>query len=313
VLNYAILSKHPEHFRNFTGLTLEEFNTLNQQVSQKYETYEQKRLTRDNRKRAIGAGQPFKLDLTNRLLMLLLYYHLYTSSTLLGYLVNLSQTSVLTSIRKIEPLIQEILPLPSKHHHQKIQRHQTIAEIENMFPGFEAFIDATEQEIPRPKNKRKRKTHYSGKKKKHTVKTQLTVNKQGLIVHKSPHAKGSTHDYALYKRSHPKLPKEVTLKLDLGYIGVEKDYPGLDCMLPFKKKNPGRGKKGVAAEPLTEVQKLFNRLLASARVVVEHTNSRVKKFRIFGEEFRNRLKHYDTMTDIACGIVNFRISGTLTV
>jgi len=48
-----------------------------------------------------------------------------------------------------------------------------------MFPGFIAFLDATEQEVPRPKNKRKRKTHYSGKKKKHTVKTQLTVNKHG--------------------------------------------------------------------------------------------------------------------------------------
>jgi hypothetical protein len=35
----------------------------------------------------------------------------------------------------------------------------------------------------------KEKTHH---------KTQLTVNKQGLIVHKSPHAKGSTHNYALH-------------------------------------------------------------------------------------------------------------------
>jgi len=74
-----------------------------------------------------------------------------------------------------------------------------------MFPGFTAFLDATKHEIPRPKNKHKRKTHYSGKKKKHTVKTQLTVNKQGLIVHKSPYAKGSTHDYTLYKPSHPDL------------------------------------------------------------------------------------------------------------
>ena len=312
MLNYAILSKHPEHFKTFTGLTLQEFNTLNQQTHQKYQTYEQKRLQRDNRKRAIGAGQPFKLDLTNRLLMLLLYYRLYTSSTLLGYLCNLTQTSVLRTIRKLEPLIQEILPIPSKHN-QKIQRLTTITEVEKLFPGFEAFIDATEQEIPRPKNKRKRKTHYSGKKKKHTVKTQLTVNKQGLIVHKSPHAKGSTHDYALYKHSHPKLPKEVTSKLDLGYLGIEKDYPGLDCVLPFKKKNPGRGKKGVRAEALSEAQKLFNKLLASARVVVEHTNSRVKKFRVFGEEFRNRLKNYGLMTDIVCGIVNFRISGTLFV
>ncbi|MCL1969961.1 MAG: transposase family protein, partial [Candidatus Bathyarchaeota archaeon] len=80
-----------------------------------------------------------------------------------------------------------------------------------------------------------------------------------------------------------------------------------------KKKTPGRGKVGVKAGALSEAQKLFNKLLASVRVVVEHTNSRVKKFRIFGEEFRNRLKHYDTMTEIACGIVNFRISGSLII
>ena len=103
MLNYAILSKHPEHFRNFTGLTIEEFNTLNQQITQNYETYEQKRLAKTNRKRAIGAGHPFKQDLTNRLLIMFLYYRLYTSSTLLGYLVNLSQTSVLKNIRILEP------------------------------------------------------------------------------------------------------------------------------------------------------------------------------------------------------------------
>ena len=50
-----------------------------------------------------------------------------------------------------------------------------------MFPGFKAFLDATEQEIPRPHGKRKRKTHYSGKRKKHTVKTQLAVNKKDLL------------------------------------------------------------------------------------------------------------------------------------
>ena len=312
MLNYAILSKHPEHFKNFTGLTLEEFNTLNQQITQTYKTHEQKRLTRDNRKRAIGAGHPFKQNLTDRLMMMFLYYRLYASSTLIGYLVNLSQTSVLKNIKKLEPQVNEVLPTPHKQT-QKLNRHKTIAEIETMFPGFEAFIDATEQEIPRPKNKTKRKTHYSGKKKKHTIKTQLTVNKQGTIVHKSPHARGSTHDYALYKHSHPKLPPEVKAKLDLGYLGIERDYPKLNCALPFKKKTPGRGKKGVKAEPLSLEQRLFNKLLSSARVVVEHTNSRVKKFRIFGEEFRNRLKNYDTMTDIVCGVVNFRISGTLTV
>jgi len=312
MLNYAILSKHPEHFKTFTGLTTQEFNTLNQQIAQQYPAYEHNRLTKTNRKRAIGAGHPYKLDLTNRLLMLFLYYRLYTSSTLIGYLFGLDQTNALRNIRNLEPLLKDVLPNTDKQT-QKIKRLKTTAEIEKMFPGFEAFTDATEQEIPRPQNKTKRKTHYSGKKKKHTVKTQLTVNKQGTIVHKSPHAKGRTHDYALYKHSHPKLPPEVAAKFDLGYVGVEKDYPLLKCMLPFKKKGVGRGKKGVKAEPLSGEQKLFNKLLSSARVVVEHANSRVKKFRIFGEEFRNRLRRYDIMTDIVCGVVNFRISGTLSV
>ena len=99
------------------------------------------------------------------------------------------------------------------------------------------------------------------------MKTQLTVNKQGLIVHKTRHVAGSTHDYVLYKRSHPWLPKGVTSKVDLGYVGILKDFPEVDCVLPFKKKTPGRGKVGVKAQPLSEAQKLFNKLLASARVV----------------------------------------------
>jgi nitrogenase subunit NifH len=45
-------------------------------------------------------------------------------------------------------------------------------------------------------------------------------------------------------------------------------------------------------------------------VVVEHTISRLKKFRIMAHEFRNRLRHYDVMTDIVCGLVNLRIIGT---
>ena len=310
MLNYSELSKDPSHFRNFSGLNLQEFETLSLKIKEKYPAYEQKRLSREDRKRAVGAGHPFKLSLTDRVLMLLLYYHMYTSSTLLGYLFCVSQTSILKDIRKLEPLVSEVLPLPKKQH-EKARRLQSLDEVEAFFPGFKAFLDATEQEIPRPRNKRKRKTHYSGKRKKHTVKTQLTVNKEGFIVHKTAHVKGSTHDYALYKHSHPHLPSNVRLGLDLGYLGIKKDYPNLNCVLPFKRKNPGRGKRGVKAQELSAEQKAFNKALATERVVVEHTNSRVKKFRIFGDEFRNRLKLYDTMTDIVCGLVNFRIAGKL--
>jgi len=116
VLNYAVLSKKPEHFRNFSGLTLQEFDTINQVLNEKYVTHEQKRLTRTNRKRNIGAGHPFTLNLTDRLLMLLIYYKPYTSSTLLSYLFGISQTNVLKNIRIIEPIIRETLPLPNKEH-----------------------------------------------------------------------------------------------------------------------------------------------------------------------------------------------------
>ena len=55
------------------------------------------------------------------------------------------------------------------------------------FPGFLAFRDCTEQQIPRPANRERRKIFYSsGKKKRHTtVKNQITVNNhRGYILHK---------------------------------------------------------------------------------------------------------------------------------
>jgi hypothetical protein len=231
---------------------------------------------------------------------------------LAAYLFDLSQTNVLKNIRKLEPLVSEVLPLPKKQHEQ-VRRLQTLDEVEEVFPGFKAFLDATEQEIPRPKNKRKRKTHYSGKKKRHTVKTQIVVNKDGLIVHKAGHVRGSRHDYALFKWRHPSLPDMVCLGVDRGYNGIQTDYPTLNCEVPFKRRSPGRGKRGFKAKELTSEQKAFNRKLSKERVVVEHSISRLKKFRIMAHEFRNRLKHYDIMTGIVCGLVNFRITGTLAI
>jgi hypothetical protein len=69
--------------------------------------------------------------------------------------------------------------------HAKAKRLEKFYEIEEIFLGFKPFLDSTEQEIPRPKNRRRRKTHYNGNKKRHTVKSQLTVNSKGLIFNKS--------------------------------------------------------------------------------------------------------------------------------
>ena len=205
MFNYDGLSKKPLIFRSFMGLEVSEFDALYSKIKESHAAFDQKRLYRGDRKRKIGAGHPFKLPLKDRLLMLLIYYRLYISSNLAAYLFDLGQTNVLKDIRMLEPLVSEVLPLPKKLH-QKMKRLRTLDEVEAIFPGFKAYLDATEQEIPRPKNRQKRKTHYSGKKKKHTVKTQITVNKNGLIVHKTRHAQGRRHDYAVFKQCHPHLP-----------------------------------------------------------------------------------------------------------
>jgi hypothetical protein len=59
----------------------------------------------------------------------------------------------------------------------------------------------------------------------------------------------------------------------------------------------------------TPQQKAFNKKLSKARMVVKHTISRLKKFNFFGQEFGNRLRHYDAMTDIVSGLINFRMLG----
>jgi hypothetical protein len=79
-----------------------------------------------------------------------------------------------------------------------------------------------------------------------------------------------------------------------------------------RRKILGRGNGDVKARELSAERKAFNKALSSERVDVEHTNYRVKKFRK-GDEFRNRLKCYDLVTDIVYGLVNFRIAGKLII
>jgi len=87
---------------------------------------------------------------------------------------------------------------PSKDIHSITKRLRTPDEVEQYFPGFLSFIDSTEQQVPRPINKKRRKIYYSGKKKRHTVKSQFMVNNHGIIIHKLGHKKGLGHDYMIF-------------------------------------------------------------------------------------------------------------------
>jgi len=70
-------------FKSFTGLTVKQFDNFQKEITKRYTKYEIRRLSkRKNRERETGAtGRPFKLDLIDRFLMLLVYYRLYITYT----------------------------------------------------------------------------------------------------------------------------------------------------------------------------------------------------------------------------------------
>ena len=279
---------------------MQEFDDIyNKHITKNYAKHEIKRLSKGKeRKRVIGAGRPFKLDVKDRCIMLLVYYRLYITYTLTGFLFGLDQSNICRDIQKIESLIRQCLPIPQKINNIT-NRLKTPQEVEQYFPGFLSFIDSTEQQIPRPKNKRKSKAYYSGKKKTHTVKTQIMVNNVGLIIiHKTTKKKGKRHDYDIYKENRPLTPKQVVNVFDLGYFGVEKDYPEQLSSLPYRKKRN---------LDLSEEERDYNKSHSKRRIVIEHTICRLKKFRILADVFRNRLTKYNQVSDIVSGLINYRI------
>jgi len=60
--------------------------------------------------------------------------------------------------------VKEHIPIPEKMG-DKMGKIGGIDELLKMFPDLEVFVDAALGEIPRPKDKQKRKDFYSGKKK----------------------------------------------------------------------------------------------------------------------------------------------------
>ena len=159
MLNYDRLSKKPLLFRSFTGLELSEFDSICQEVESKYPKYEIKRLSKQKerkRTRSIGAGRHFKHSVRDRFLMLLVYYKLYITHTLASFLFDLDQSNVHRDIRYMEPVVSSCIPLPKKLYNIT-RRLRTVQEVEIYFLGFKAFIDSTEQEIQRPKNKKRGK------------------------------------------------------------------------------------------------------------------------------------------------------------
>ena len=113
------------------------------------------------------------------------------------------------------------------------------------------------------------------------LKIRLRFNNKGYIIHKLRYKKGRRHDYDIYKKNQPVIPKDVLNVFDLGYLGVKTDFPEQISALPYKKNRNGE---------ISQEEKEYNKNHSRKRIVVEHSICRLKKYRIMSAIFRNRLK-----------------------
>jgi hypothetical protein len=302
-LNFNYFSQKPTKFYRFTGLEVGEFLTLKEEIKPLWQEAEIKRLSRPNRQRAIGGGRPYHLrTLEDKMLLVFLFYRLYLNYDFLGFIFGFDGTNTGRLIKRIEPVLSKRFKLPSiKRLSQK--RISSLEEFKEAYPDlYEVIIgDATEQEIPRPKDKRKKKKYYSGKKKRHTIKTQIFVErKTAQILEVSPPFPGSFHDYKIFKKTKTgeKLPRDKPCYLDKGYQGAKKDYPSLRFFIP---------KKANRWYKLTKKDKVQNKVLNKIRVKIEHSILKCKRFKILSQKCRHPLKDYHQRFQIIAGIINFQL------
>src|SRR4051794_24432400 len=280
------LRRSPKAFRVLTGITPAAFDRLLADLTPRYEQAEARRKDRPGRRRKPGAGRKRALDLADRLLMLLMYYRTYTTHAFLGFLFGVDDSAVGRNINPLQPLLAGIFRIPER----KVKLDpEDIREL---------FFDATERPTRRPE--RGQREVYSGKKKRHTIKT------QGVVARRTkppgPGAKprkvriaavcgsvpGRMHDKKLYDRSRVVVPRDAKRTGDTAYLGT-----GLTT--PTRKPRGGE---------LTESQKEGNRKVSRRRVAAEHGVGKMKVWRVASERYRNPVGRHTLIMKNVAGLHN---------
>ncbi len=230
------LRKRPRHFHNFSGLSVDQFDTLVAAVAEAQSEQQANNDLRQakQRQRAPGGGRLPKLDLEDQVLVVLIYYRLYITQLLLGYLFDLDDSNVSRLIRRLQPLLADVLPVPVQEEplfSEASKTNKRIGSLEELLQKHpeiqDVLIDATEQQVQKPKDRQKRKDNYSGKNKCHSLKTQATTSKGGLFLHLSRSVPGKVSDLHLLRASQVlrDLPTEVDVGLDKGYDSIDQELP----------------------------------------------------------------------------------------
>ncbi len=320
-LEYSELKLHPNVLRSMTGLRPAEFEALVQDVRPLFKAAQHKRLNdnRPHRLRAVGGGHPFALPFEEQILLTVIWLRLYPTHEVLAFLFGgVDPTTVSRLLARCLPVLAQAgkdtmrMPDPGRKH----RRH--FDELLRDLPDLAVVIDSFEQRVQRPQGPERTNREstdeadswYSGKKKTHTIKSQVGVDVHtGFICDVSESVKGPTADITLLKQSGlmERLPKGVGGEGDLAYVGIGELHPqGSGYGNTPRRKPRGADKKRPRGQdkPRPPEDVAYNRAFAKRRIVVENTLCRMRTYQAITQTDRNhRGMHTERVAAIA-GLVN---------
>ena len=233
-----------------------------------------------------GPGRPAKLSIEDQILVALEYWREYRTYFHIATDRDVSESTVCRILHRIEVQIMAsgLFRIPGKRQ---------------LVRGFGApdlvVVDVTETPIERPKKKQKRA--YSGKKKQHTLKCQIIIDRDTLEIICLHFDLGRTHDFKLFKAAGIHMHPDTGMLGDSGYQGIARYLA--NSYIPNKKPRNGE---------LSEAEQDDNRILSKERIYIEHVNRRVKIFRILAQRYRNRRKRYGLRFNIIAALYNYELS-----
>jgi len=302
ILQYRNLSYYPSVFKSLTGLHLGEFDDLVADVLPLYQAAEIQRLSHPYRQRAIGGGHPFELEERDHILLTVVWLRVYPSQVVLGYLFGVSGITVGRTIQRVLPILEQAgrdtmrMPDPGK------KRRRSLDDLLQDTPALAVVIDSFEQRVQRAKDKTEADSYYSGKKKQHTLKSQVAVNEQtGQIVDTSQSVPGPTADMNLLEQSGlmKRLPEGVGGIGDLGYVGIDKLHPkGLAASPRRKPRGQDRPPEDV----------IYNTAFSRRRIIVENTIGRMRRYQSITQTDRNHRQHHAARVAAIAGLVNRQLA-----
>jgi hypothetical protein len=243
MLAYEALIRYPSAFRSLTGMAPDEFdNLLTTYRGVHARRQGRSRTSRQGRprQRAAGAGHPHDhddRDDRHRLLMALIWLRVYPTYELLGFFFGLHRRNAQLNVRDVLATLDTLNDFPFDRPGRDRPKLRSATEVIASFPEVRLLIDSKEQRVNRPTGHEAQKPYYSGKKKAHTVKTQVVVDPCGRIESVGDSVPGgANHDLPLLCGSGvlEQLVEGEAAMVDKGYVGLKNYYPDVPVVIPFK-------------------------------------------------------------------------------